>query len=692
MDSIKKFTDSQNNSKNIAIFVSAALFSIILITSFISLTLNENKKADNSDNTNISKPSLNISNHSLIYGTWSQDHSLIKSLNLQTGTEHLIAKLAPNIKKVTVLDQDRFLYIDETNIRDHGTKLSIYSLSEQTSSPIVEASENFGIDDYVISPNKQFVSLWEVQVSSESGVLSNGKSRVYTVDLQNLPTKYLLYDEQATPTTPIHYPRAILDNGDTYLDTFLPNSGAGWAYGMSVSNFTGTKKDILNSMQNGTYGTQPSLSPDGKSLIFAGYDQTQGPGTNDVNGFRRALVSPNTIEIFDTATQERKKLPGISSNNTYTTVDWDPLSGNIIYHQIGQTTEASGMYMYDIAKNSITPIASSNNQMQRFIAQLSDEYLLSGNQESSLSNGANLGAAIDYQINNLTAFNMKSQKEISIAITDPLIQFITVVPNTSFPDFADFAITQDNQSFEIIDPNLDRDTNQLQLLTFAIKPQLLEERIKQQNGPNCTQLQYQMCLSRGHTEEYCKAIPADSKHCAGCPLYLYGTEGQKVRAFIHTPTYTQGKKGSNEYHVTLLANNKIAVDGETTDRISFDYSPALQRITPPTTGSIVRVSELEITLRQYAAKLGLNANEADDLIADVQQSITSPYIFVSFFDHETSHAILPITFDPKPDTYRNIVFYFKQLSAHPGFTADLPEFEKIERKGFTAVEVSGIVE
>ena len=82
--------------------------------------------------------------------------------------------------------------------------------------------------------------------------------------------------------------------------------------------------------------------------------------------------------------------------------------------------------------------------------------------------------------------------------------------------------------------------------------------------------------------------------------------------------------------------------------------------------------------------------EIKDLTVSIDQ-FHSPYVFVSFFDDETSKVILPISFDPVPDVYRNIVFYLRPLD-NP-IASNPPRFEKIpQRKGFTAIEVSSIID
>jgi len=176
------------------------------------------------------------------------------------------------------------------------------------------------------------------------------------------------------------------------------------------------------------------------------------------------------------------------------------------------------------------------------------------------------------------------------------------------------------------------------------------------------------------------------------PLYLYGKVGDKVTVNVLTPVSDTNPTHDGKLTATLQRGGNMQVNGKSYDSIDFNYKSAIKRLPQLKYGAIVAKSEVRPTLREYAQKLGLNENETSDLLQYGQSVVTSDYVFLSFFDHETSHAILPITFDPKPDVYRNIVFYFKNLDQKPNYSIQPPKFVKIERKGFTAIEISGIVE
>src|SRR3989344_3308993 len=183
-----------------------------------------------------------LSPRTIVYGNWRDGKSYIKAYDLSTQKEYILGILPMNIKKVTVLSGNKLLYIGNTDEKDHGENISIYDIPSKESNIVYKADDTYGIDDYVISQNKKYISTWEVSLNPASGKLLGGKSRVYAINLSTPGVKNLIYDEESKALTPVHYPRAILSNGEIYLDTFLPNSGAGWAYGMSYSNFDGTIK------------------------------------------------------------------------------------------------------------------------------------------------------------------------------------------------------------------------------------------------------------------------------------------------------------------------------------------------------------------------------------------------------------------------------------------------------------------
>lgn len=719
---------SRYSPSQIAIFLGGIIFLLALagatFTAFKSSSKNQNTTNTQVDQTK----ALNLAPYSFVYGVWTTNNSLIKSFDLESGKTYDLASLPTHIKKVTVLDNDRLLYIGDTDPGDHGKNLSIHTISKNSDAVIIKAADGFGIDDYVVSPNKQYVALWEVQVDPSTGVLSGGQSRVYTANLKTPDTMHLIYSEGTV--APVHYPRGILDNGTLYSDTFLANSAVGWAYGMGISSFDGSQKKDLATMQNGTYGTQPELSPDGKYFVFAGYDGTKGDGATEVNGLRQAIVFSDTLELLDTNTNQRMLLPGISNQNIYVRAQWDNTGKNIIYTQI-DTKKDSQTYSYNIQTHTATLIPTTGNTS--VVTGLTDNQYVLGKVENTTLVG-NLGRNYAYIISDPNIFDISNNQTSSLTLVDNSIQYITLQPAAYFS--ANAPLASDSPG-----------NNQLQLQAYVTKPSLAPVRNVQQSvyvapapskdsssdstTPTPTVKRTQSCTVSGpgigtitggtpcptHTETVSCGNPQSAPQCANLPkcsdlaaqrgvplsqvdegvecydspLYLYGPKGMEVSVTINTPVFNAVPSYSSSYNATLLGNGNFEIQEKAYNMISYDYIPA-KTVPPPTKGVISSQENVKQTLQSLAQKIGLNTKETTDLIDFANEKIDSPYVFISFYNHDTSKQILPLSFNPQPDTYRNIVFYFKKLEQKPKQIPQPPTFEKIQRHGFTAIEISEIVE
>jgi hypothetical protein len=199
--------------------------------------------------------------------------------------------------------------------------------------------------------------------------------------------------------------------------------------------------------------------------------------------------------------------------------------------------------------------------------------------------------------------------------------------------------------------------------------------------------------------EYHKCLTEELGHltiqgnCQDSPLYLYGPEGLSVDVTIHTEIYNDTPKSQDgEYSVILGRDGLFRYKNSTYRSISYDYNVAIKRLPELKQGYIVTDKNVEKVVRQIATQFGLNEKETYDTVRDISSKVTSEFAFISFYDHKTSHAILPLTFNPKPDTYRNIAFYIENLDQKPNFSVQAPKIEKITRHGFTAIEISHIVE
>lgn len=675
----------------------------------------------------------------LIYGVWGDNNSIIKRYNFSTGETSVLAVLPQNIKKVSILSPTSLVYIDNTNDRDHGSRISIYDTQTKQSRILFNAASGYGIDDYVLSRNKKYISTWEVSFTPNSSILAGGKSRLYAVSIDQPDDKKMLYDE--TADNPVHYPRMVMDNGSVLADSFMPNDpvgGTGWAYGMSLANFDGTEIRDLDQMKAGTYGSQPEPTLDGKYLVFAGYDGKNGPGDAVVNGYRQSILTPNTVELLDTKTFTRSKIALFNNNDIYITAGVDKATGQILVTAISKNMSDMGLYRYDISKQTKTKVDLEATRITglTLVSLMPDnQLLLAGTQDASVSI-SNLGE--NYAPNLIQLYKFANGKTDVLKLPDTIMQFISFAPanndlvlGTSDRDV--LSETAAPTSVIYFDQNSNKNKQSLQLHSFFVKLNLGQNRLSQQSdnvevdeatrklfgsdrqtGTRCRDLAAAQCASQGlqpDTTEFrqCQittmiTIKATSMNkgvgspggtsavCYDSPLYLYGHDGLQVKVSIDTPVYNSFPEYKNGYDITL-DDNKLLINNTSYESIKYDYIPKALIKPDLSSGRIVSANNVENVLKNYSSKLGLNNKETADLLSYAEQKIKKPFVFVSFYPHEISSKILPISFTPHPDNYMNIIFYFKQFDKYPFINVSDPVFPSpLDRSGFTAVEISGIVE
>ncbi len=671
-----------------------------------------------------------LSENTLVYGYWMEDVSQVEAFNLKTGESVNVATLPSSIKKVSVISPQKLMYINQTDVRDHGKEVVIYDLFAKKIVSVINSSLGFGIDDYVISPNKKYIAFWEVNVPDGKS-LSDGKSIVSVHDINNPEVKKIIYEENLPDTTFAHYPVAVTDTGEVFMDSFHPNSGAGWANGMTFASLDGSPSAIA-SMPSGSYGTQPKSSPDGRFLLFAGYDGTKGSGVVSVgasDGFRQAILSPNTIELFDTVTKERKKIEGLSNQNIYPKVSWDGSNGGVIYSQIAKDPSLTGRYVYNLSALTSKKIDNArNNSIEDgyvIIENLSGGKYLAGQRDLFLSALGNLGETYLQPYSEVAVFDTADNKLTPVPIASGLVQFIDLLPSSYFASSLNSIDTAGDE-----DNTTRKSSDQLQLQSFVIKPKLEPIRTLQQSEvsvgdgdqptnnkdlPQCRDVAVEQCNAMyggdlsgdealaiygsggesvgppGYDTCFDIALYGGyTGECADSPLYLYGEENKNVSVEIGTQVSNSNAPYNNSYRGILTGDGGISINGTRYKSLEYDYVSAIKKLPILNYGKVVKQSQLKNAITDYGEKLGLNSKEIIDIIASIGH-IDSPYIFVSFYDDKTSKAILPISFDPKPDVYRNIVFYLKPVNEP--FVAKVPVFEKYpERQGFTAVEVSYIID
>lgn len=732
-------TPKRTNIRAIVIVVLAIVILISAVIYAINRGQNEADQAQNGDQISSEEESQfgdgdnGVAPQTFVYGTWAGENAIVRAFDLRSGELTTLATLTNRIKKVTVIDSDHLLYIYNTNSQDHGTALALYSITDGVSGMVYSASQGFGIDDYVISPDRKRVAVWEVKFAPGSTRLSGGASRVYTASLDNPKEKNLIYDEVQSGTTPVHYPRAITNTGEVYMDQFLPNTVFGWAYGMSKSNFEGTEKEDIDDMQNGSYASQPAFSPDGRYLLFTAYTTPRTGMT--VENRPTVLAGANTLTLYDLQSGEISNLENIPTNNSYLDASWDNGSGEIIYWALGgPDSNSTGMYKYSRSSKKASKLPLNDIDTEYAVTTLQNGKVLIGVNDADLSAVGNLGNVYSPPFNSLYVVDPNGSDTTNLPLQDNLIQYINIFPAAYFSGEGEFSVqakNNKNRNNRNNNKNNKNETNSggdantgsggdfasecegfdnLQLCPFYFKAQLEQKREEQQTlpacydgliGPECERRGFKKTGEKNDLIAYRACIRTlvrpyrQAGLCGGSPLYLYGTAGQHVNVKVGTGVHaaTPSYNDKTGYSITLQPEGKMEVNGGVFERISYDYDTGIKRIVPPAKGVVVAKSQVAKALESYAEQLGLNKKETADLVAYGQEKVVSPYVFISYFDQKKSEKILPLSFSPAPDNYLNVVFYFRLLSGKPPFSVEpLPIPTPVSRDGFTAVEVSAIVE
>ncbi|MBP6913229.1 MAG: hypothetical protein KBC00_01315 [Candidatus Levybacteria bacterium] len=745
-----------NRHKKLFIIFSAAILIVILlgIINIVSVTVEKNTESRKNE---AIKKSLTVKNsqtkekspNSIVYAFRSTSGVSVGLIDLTQQKEKILTELPKNIKHIRILTPSVISYIANTNSWDYGTQIVKNDTTQKKEVTLFTISDGFGIDDYRISPNGKYLAIWAVKPLPNASQLIGGESRVYSVDTTN-NKQYLLYSETSSTTSPVHYPVGVTNNGEVFTDTFLPNSGVGMAYGMSYSSINGEVKTPIQSLENGTYGTQPEMSKDGRYFVFAGYDGSIGNGAEAVGAYRKVILSTNTLDVLDTATREKIRLLNVAPDSI-TDAQWDSLSGNIIYKKISTQQEKTGRYLFDLATKTSKKIDVS--KMVAPVALDDKAYVIEGT--DSTQTFITRKTPTNTYINNLGAdYTLLAEK---LYFYDKKTNNIKIFPLSVPSYFQILGFTKENLLGSQVSKNRIAELNEknyaLSLQAIVIEPKLgpIREDRQSELPPNpqptlapqtgtgnfcmdeaiagcnyhftgdstkppdpmtaaygtCLQEAYDSanicyeCLERAgllstsSTRSSSNNLVANGTGdaCYDSPLYLYGQQGKNVTIRFGTPIYPINasvlpEKGLN---AKLLTNGDFLVDDKVLSGFEFDYLPALRTIQKPTHGVLIPGNMLEETLKSFGLSIGLNKKEILDLVSSTAK-IKSPYLFVSFYSDELSKQILPISFTPHPDTYKNIVFYIKKYSSQPSIKPKAPVFEKIIRKGFTAIEVSFVEE
>ncbi len=111
----------------------------------------------------------------------------------------------------------------------------------------------------------------------------------------------------------------------------------------------------------------------------------------------------------------------------------------------------------------------------------------------------------------------------------------------------------------------------------------------------------------------------------------------------------------------------------------------------PERGFVVAQADVESTLREKLATLGLNTKETNDFLEFwLPRMQAKPYYFITFLGTSQMNVLAPLSITPRPDTIFRILMDFTPLDT-PITVEPLRLGRTPERKGFTVVEWGGVL-
>lgn len=185
------------------------------------------------------------------------------------------------------------------------------------------------------------------------------------------------------------------------------------------------------------------------------------------------------------------------------------------------------------------------------------------------------------------------------------------------------------------------------------------------------------------------------KMCFGKPvIYLYpefpmfvNVEVQTTgEIFISEPLYLQG----GWKQVFAEPSGKLTYEGKTYKELF--YETKIKEKYTPDSGLSITTATIVPELDSILTKLGLNSYEKKEFMdfwVPQLKALHAPYIQFSLIQGKFKEKTDKIIISPKPDTFIEILAYFKPLEKpYQGDTLMLPENPPL-REGFTAVEWGG---
>ncbi len=176
--------------------------------------------------------------------------------------------------------------------------------------------------------------------------------------------------------------------------------------------------------------------------------------------------------------------------------------------------------------------------------------------------------------------------------------------------------------------------------------------------------------------------PVDLGHYVSTPIYFYPEDNMDLKLSVaNSPFYSfkLNKDGTFNYRNNLYYSVQYGINSS---------KPIL-----PKAGKLIEKSRLNVELVKITEELNFTEKEQDDFTIYWLSALPqASYYSVSLLDQKEAKEVAPWIVEPLPTTEIRYIFYFKLLVKKPDDLAVVDHFIPFERKGFTVVDIGGIID
>ena len=190
---------------------------------------------------------------------------------------------------------------------------------------------------------------------------------------------------------------------------------------------------------------------------------------------------------------------------------------------------------------------------------------------------------------------------------------------------------------------------------------------------------------------YSRAQYAPQYGCAKPVVYLYPTKQMAVNVRVGAdvklsePLYPRGG-----WTVLAEPSGRLMYQGQTYSSLFWE-GPGVGDYPAVHSGTVVKRSEAETTMRRQLSEQGLNTQEVADFMDYWTDRIPDkPYVRVTWFNTAQMNRLVPLYISPKPTTVQRIFLDMAGYDTKPNLPPQ--KLHGFVRDGFTVVEWGGLAQ